>query len=67
MIDFKELDKHLYGNADQPAKPKVSVCFVHYNHAKYIEQALDSILAQQTNFTFEIVVVMIVLPGTSKC
>ncbi|MFB0944870.1 MAG: glycosyltransferase involved in cell wall biosynthesis [Spirosomataceae bacterium] len=56
MIDFKELDKHLYGNPNQPAKPKVSVCFITYNHAKYIEQALDSILSQQINFTFEIVI-----------
>jgi hypothetical protein len=54
MIDFKNLISTCTAT-NQPAKPKVSVCFVHYNHAKYIEQALDSILAQQTNFTFEIV------------
>ena len=27
-----------------------------YNHEKYIEQALDSILAQQTNYTYEVLV-----------
>lgn len=56
MIDFEELDKHLYGNPNTPAKPKVSVCFITYNHVKYIEQALDSILSQQTNFPLEIVI-----------
>jgi glycosyltransferase involved in cell wall biosynthesis len=35
---------------------KVSVCTVTYNHERYLAQALDSALAQQTNFDFEIVV-----------
>ncbi len=34
----------------------VSVFMITYNHEKYIKQALDSILAQQCNFDFEIVV-----------
>ncbi|MDF3130400.1 glycosyltransferase [Kiritimatiellaeota bacterium B1221] len=32
----------------------VSVCVVTYNHEKYLKEALDSILSQQTNFPFEI-------------
>lgn len=56
MIDFKELDTHFYGKPNTPERPKVSVCFITYNHANYIEQALDSILSQQTNFSFEIVI-----------
>lgn len=34
----------------------LSVCVVTYNHYQYIQQALDSILAQKTNFTVEIIV-----------
>ena len=35
--------------------PVVSVCVQTYQHASYIRNALDSILMQQTNFDFEIV------------
>lgn len=34
--------------------PKVSVICVTYNHEKYIREALDSILAQKTDFEFEV-------------
>ena len=37
-------------------KPLVSVCVTAYNHAPYIAQALESILAQRTSFGVEIVV-----------
>jgi glycosyltransferase involved in cell wall biosynthesis len=36
--------------------PIVSVSVVAYNHERYIAQTLDSILEQQTNFPFEIVI-----------
>ena len=36
-------------------EPLVSICIVTYNHAKYIEQCLNSILSQKTNFSFEII------------
>jgi glycosyltransferase involved in cell wall biosynthesis len=36
--------------------PKLSVLLVTYNHEKYIRQALDSVLMQETDFDFEIVV-----------
>jgi len=36
--------------------PKVSVICVTYNHELYIREALDSILAQKTNFDFEVLV-----------
>ena len=37
-------------------KPKISVCVTAFNHEKYIENCLESILLQQTNFDFEIIV-----------
>lgn len=36
--------------------PKVSVCVITYNHEKYISQCLQSIIEQETDFDFEIIV-----------
>lgn len=36
--------------------PKVSVLMITYNHEKYIEQAVRSVLMQETDFDFELVV-----------
>lgn len=36
--------------------PKVSICVITYNHQDYIKQCLESIISQQTNFDFEIVI-----------
>jgi glycosyltransferase involved in cell wall biosynthesis len=38
------------------AKPLVSVLVITYNHERYLRQALESIVAQQTDFEFEVVV-----------
>ena len=35
---------------------KVSVIMLAYNHEKYVEQALRSVLDQKTNFRYEIVI-----------
>ena len=35
-------------------KPIVSICCITYNHEKYISEALDSFLMQETSFKFEI-------------
>jgi glycosyltransferase involved in cell wall biosynthesis len=40
----------------QEKKPKVSVCVLTYNHEKYIRQCLQSIIDQETDFDFEVVV-----------
>ncbi len=37
-------------------RPKISVCVITYNHEKYIRQCLQSIVDQETDFDFEIIV-----------
>lgn len=39
-----------------PVHPKVSVCVITYNQEPYIRECLDSLVAQQTDFEFEIIV-----------
>lgn len=41
---------------DELGKPMVSVCCITYNQREYIEDALDSILAQKTEFPFELLI-----------
>lgn len=36
--------------------PLVSVCLITYNHAKHIGEAIESVLAQQTRFGFELLI-----------
>ncbi len=38
------------------AKPKVSVVMITYNQEKFIEQAVNSVLMQETNFDYEIII-----------
>jgi glycosyltransferase involved in cell wall biosynthesis len=35
---------------------KVSICVITYNHQNYIEECLNSLISQKTDFTFEIVI-----------
>lgn len=37
-------------------EPLVSICLITFNHEKYIEQAVDSILAQKMEFAFELLI-----------
>lgn len=37
-------------------KPMVSILMITYNHEKYIRQALDGILMQKVDFTYEVVI-----------
>ncbi|MEQ9544771.1 MAG: glycosyltransferase [Marinobacter sp.] len=39
-----------------PDSPVVSVCCITYNHGEYIEDALNGILSQKTDFPFEILI-----------
>ena len=44
-------------NVDASARrPKVSVCVITYNQERYIRQCLQSLVDQQTNFDFEVIV-----------
>lgn len=36
--------------------PKVSVCMISYNHGKFVAQAIESILSQETDFPIELVI-----------
>ncbi len=36
--------------------PKVSVCVITYNHVRYLRTCLQSIVDQETDFSFEIIV-----------
>jgi len=41
---------------DSYQTPLVSICSITYNHDKYIKDAMDGFLKQETNFPFEIVI-----------
>ena len=36
--------------------PTISICCITYNHEAYLAQAIESVLAQQTNFAVEMVI-----------
>lgn len=38
------------------SEPMVSVLFITYNHEKYLRQSLDSVMMQETDFAYEVVV-----------
>lgn len=37
-------------------EPLVSICLITYNHEKYIQQSVDSILSQHMNFSYELLI-----------
>jgi glycosyltransferase involved in cell wall biosynthesis len=37
-------------------KPLLSVCIITYNHARYIQEAIDSLLVQEVNFEWELII-----------
>jgi glycosyltransferase involved in cell wall biosynthesis len=49
-IEYLDINKPV-----NKVQPLVSVCITTYNHEPYITQALDSVLVQETDFDFEIV------------
>ncbi len=49
----KEIIENWKGNISNPV---VSICCITYNHEKYISEAIDSFLMQETDFPFEIII-----------
>lgn len=49
-------EKEIMKNWKANQKPVVSICAIAYNHEKFIEASLDSMLMQETNFPFEIII-----------
>ncbi|WP_138419839.1 glycosyltransferase family 2 protein [Aquibacillus sediminis] len=43
-------------NGELTSPPHVSICCITYNHERYIEDALEGFLMQETDFSFEILV-----------
>jgi len=54
MLDRTEAE--IMANWKQTDKPLVSVCCTTYNHEKYIQEAIDGFLIQETDFPFEILI-----------
>jgi len=55
MIDKSE--QEIMRNWSESAyEPVVSICMITYNHEKFIKEALDGCLMQETDFPFEIIV-----------
>ncbi len=50
------LSDNLTNKDTMPKAPKVSVCVVTYNQEKYIDKCLKSIIEQEANFDFEVIV-----------
>jgi len=48
--------KKIMHDWEQCLLPVVSICCITYNHEKYIREAIDSFLMQETNFPFEILI-----------
>ena len=53
MIDKTEYN--IVKNWKSRGKPLLSCCCITYNHEKFISQAIDGMLIQETNFPFEII------------
>lgn len=51
LITEEEIMKAWKGD---PTRPMVSICCITYNHERYIEDALNGFLIQETEFPFEI-------------
>ena len=61
-LAWKHAEKAIRENTEEISsedfvnEPVVSVCMITYNHADFIDQALESVLQQQVDFSFGIVI-----------
>ena len=53
---IKKTEKEIMKNWGSNKMPLVSMCCITFNHEKFISSALDSMLMQETNFPFEIII-----------
>jgi glycosyltransferase involved in cell wall biosynthesis len=53
---IKKTEKEIIEQWGSSDKPLVSMCCITFNHEQFIEQALDSMLIQETSFPFEIII-----------
>ena len=56
MTLLNKTEQEVIQNRISEETPLVSICCITYNHENYIKEALDSLLMQKTNFSFEIIV-----------
>ncbi|HCQ11991.1 glycosyltransferase family 2 protein [Flavobacterium sp.] len=49
-------NKATLSNLKNTNSPLVSVCMITYGHEKYIEEAINSVLMQECNFEFELII-----------
>lgn len=52
-LKFEKVPVNIFPNS-APGKPVVSVCVLTYQHVNYIRKCIESILMQQTDFLYEI-------------
>ena len=50
------ITRKIFSSSKLVAEPLVSVCLHTYNHADFIQEAIDSVLMQETNFSFEVII-----------
>ncbi|WP_299334731.1 glycosyltransferase family 2 protein [uncultured Psychroserpens sp.] len=54
LIPYQKKEVQEFTNRSSSVKPLVSIITITYNHIDYIQQCLDSLINQDTNFEFEI-------------
>jgi glycosyltransferase involved in cell wall biosynthesis len=55
-VDLKAISAQEGPNENIVNKPLVSVLMLAWNHAEYIDQAVESVVSQQCNFPFELII-----------